>query len=108
VKLGGPHDGDDKSRAMHLALERELQERALEEFPEIQKLGTFGDPAFDEALDRAMCLIDGDGGKSTAEVDLEHDIVLMELNGGPTDAEEMPGDVTAPRDGGSQSCGGRR
>lgn len=71
---------------MHLASERELQDRALKQFPEIRKLGTFGDPAFDEALDRAMCLIDGDGGKSTAEVDLEHDLTLLELNG--PDAED--------------------
>ena len=107
AKIGGPKPGDDQSRAMHLASELALQERALEQFPEIRKLGTFGDPAFDEALDRAMCLIDGDSGKSTAEVDLEHDLTLMELNGGPG-AEETPGDATASRDGGCESCGGRR
>jgi hypothetical protein len=87
MKLGGSKPGDDETRARLLAWERELEDRALERFPEIQKLGTFGDPAFEEALERAVDLIDGDGGKSTAEIDLEMDLEEMELNG--PDAEGL-------------------
>ncbi len=105
MKLGGPKPGDDEAKARVRAWELELEDRALEQFPEIRKLGTFGDPAFDEALERAVDLIDADGGKSTAEIDLEIDLQEMELG---ADAGETPGDATALRDGGCESCERRR
>jgi hypothetical protein len=106
AKIGGPHDGDDETRARILAWELELEDRALEQFPELRKLGTFGDPAFEDALDRAVDLIDADGGKSTAQHDLELDLQEMEL--GADDSEETPGDATAHGEGGCESCEGRR
>jgi hypothetical protein len=110
MKLGDSKPGDDETKARLQAWELELEDEALRQYPEIHKLGTFGDPAFEEALEAAVDLIDGDGGKSTAEIDLEMDLEEMELNG--PDAEdaggETPGDATAPSDGGCESCGGRR
>jgi hypothetical protein len=109
VKLGDSKPGDDETKAWLRAYELELEDEALRRFPEIRKLGTFGDPAFEEALERAVDLIDGeDGSTSTAAVKLEHDLALLELNGGPDDCGEASGDVTAPREDGRESCGGRR
>jgi hypothetical protein len=88
MKLGGTQDGDDATKARLLAWELELEDRALERFPEIRKLGTFGDPAFEEALERAVDLIDGeDGGTSTAAIKLQMDLEELELNG--PDAEGL-------------------
>lgn len=95
MKLGGPQPGDDEAKTRVRAWELELEDRALEMFPEIHKLGTFGDPAFEEALERAVDLIDGDGGKSTAEIDLEMDLQEMELNGGLDDAEDSDETVSS-------------
>ena len=62
MKIGEPQPGDDDAKARIRAHELELEDRALERFPEIQKLGTFGDPAFEEALEAAVDLIDGKTG----------------------------------------------
>jgi hypothetical protein len=89
VKLGDSKPRDDETKARLRAWELELEDEALRRFPEIHKLGTFGDPEFDEALEAAVDVIDGElgGGKSTAEIDLEMDLEEMELNG-PDDAED--------------------
>jgi hypothetical protein len=83
MRLGDSKRGDDETEARLLAWELELEDEALRRFPELWKLGTFGDPAFEEALERAVDLIDGepDGGKSTAEIKLEMDLEALELNG---------------------------
>jgi len=105
MKLGESQPGDDETKARLRAWELELEDEALRRFPEIHKLGTFGDPEFEEALEAAVDAIDGElgGGKSTAEISLEMDLEEMELNGGPDDAKEMPGDATAPPTGGCES-----
>lgn len=87
MKIGELQDGDDESKARLMAYELELEDEALRRFPEIQKLGTFGDPAFEEALESAVDLIDGeDGSTSTAAIKLQMDLEELELNG---DAEEL-------------------
>jgi hypothetical protein len=88
MKIGGLQPGDDETKARLLAWELELEDRALERFPEIRKLGTFGDPAFEEALERAVDLVDGDaedGSDSTAAIGLRMDLEELELNSGPDD-----------------------
>jgi hypothetical protein len=93
MRIGELHDGDDETKARLRAWELDLEDRALEKFPEIWELGTFGDPAFEEALDRAVDLVDGeaeDGSDSTAAIELRMD--LEELEMGYTDADDDPGD----------------
>jgi hypothetical protein len=54
---------------------------ALRRSPEIRKLGTFGDPAFEEALEAAVDLIDGeDGSTSSATVELQMDLEKLETD----------------------------
>lgn len=81
MKLGETHNGDDETKARLLAWELELEDEALRRFPEIHKLGTFGDAEFEEALEAAVDVIDGElgGGKSTAEIGLEMDLEEMGL-----------------------------
>lgn len=88
MKIGDLQDGGDDAKARLRAWELELEDRALERFPEIRKLGTFGDPAFEEALERAVDLIDGDaedGSDSTAAIELRMDLEELDLNSGPDD-----------------------
>jgi hypothetical protein len=91
MKIGETHEGDDETKARLLAWELELENEALRRFPEIHKLGTFGDPDFEDALEAAVDVIDGElgGGKSTAEIKLEMDLEELEMNG--PDAED-PGE----------------
>lgn len=84
AKIGGTRPGDEESKARHQAWQLELEDRALERFPHLWELGTFGDPAFEEALDRAIDMVDGnaaDGSDSTAAIELQMDLEEMELAG---------------------------
>ena len=94
-RIGGLQDGDDESKARLRAWELELEDRALERFPEIRELGTFGDPEFEEALDAAVDMIDGeDGSTSGATIELQMDLEELELNGDSDEATRDDATVT--------------
>jgi hypothetical protein len=99
MKLGGLQDGDDESKARHRAWELELEDKALERFPEIWELGTFGDPAFDKALERAVDMIDGDedGSHSTATIDLHMDLEELEMGADVSDDTSRDADQASSR-----------